>query len=111
MAEKDRIRNICVRLKLSDTEHKILKQKSEYCNVDMSSFLRNLITDGYIIKYDLDGLQELSTEINKIGVNINQIAKHINEKGGYYDKSDMNILKKQIDNLTSLIMKKILNIG
>lgn len=38
-----------------------------------------MILDGMIIKTDFRVLKDLSNQINKIGVNINQITRHLNE--------------------------------
>ena len=44
----------------------------------LSSYLIELGTSGFVLKVDYTGLDNLSYEIHKIGVNINQIAHHVN---------------------------------
>lgn len=40
--------------------------------------------NGYIIEYNLKVLNDFIYELNKIGVNINQITKRVNETGSIY---------------------------
>lgn len=98
MPEKDRIRKHQINIRLSEIEYENAKEKAEYCGLTMSEFIRKQIMEGVIIKYERFDIKSLSNELNKIGVNINQIAKHINERGGEYDRQD-------IDNLVSEFQK------
>jgi phosphate uptake regulator len=60
-----------------------------------SAYVRKMILDGMIIKTDFKVLKELSYEINKIGVNINQITKQVNEM--------QNISNEDIENIKSML--------
>ena len=73
----------------------------------MSDMIRKFIRDGVIIKYEPFDIKELSNEINKVGVNINQIARTINEKGGNYDKEDMDDIRREFQNLFEIIFNKV----
>ena len=53
----------------------------------MGAYLRKMAIDGYIVNTDTTPLKKQYEEIHKIGVNINQLAKHINTL-----PSDENIL-------------------
>ena len=103
MTKKDRIRERQLNIRLTDSEYDNIKAKAEYCGLTISDFLRKQIRDGVIIKYDRFDIKELSNELNKIGVNINQIARHINEKGGEFDKQDMDVLVKEFQNMQAII--------
>ena len=52
----------------------------------------------------------MSNQICRVGTNINQIAKAINEKGGAYDKEDMNNIKREFQNLSEIIFNKVYGI-
>lgn len=110
MGEKDRIRKKQIRVHLSERELEIAKDKSEYCGLNMSDYIRKIIVDSVIIKYDIEGMKEICNEMNRIGVNINQIAKHINERGGEYEKNDIADLQFQFDNLFETVLNKLLAI-
>lgn len=113
MAEKDRNsrpRDKEIRIKVNDEELKYAKEKAAYCNLDMSKFIRRLIKDGVIIKYETMDIKNLLYELNKIGTNINQIAKKINEIGNDYDKQDINNLKEEYEKLSGILISKALEI-
>jgi hypothetical protein len=76
----NRQRDIELKLFLSEDENQILTKKMEQIGTNnKSAYVRKMILDGMIIKTDFKVLKELSYEINKIGVNINQITKQVNE--------------------------------
>ena len=107
MAEKDRIRKIQLNIRVTETEYGIAKDKASYCGLTMSDYIRKQITDGVVIKYERLDIKTLANEINKIGVNINQIAKHINEKGGEYDRQDMDSLIREFQDMQAVIYKNV----
>lgn len=107
MGEKDRIRNKCVRVKMTENELQYAKDKANYCNLTMSDYIRKQITDGVIIKYERFDIKVLANELNKIGVNINQIAKHVNQKGGEYDRQDMDNLIKEFQEMQGVIYTRV----
>ncbi len=49
---------------------------------------------------------ELAGEVNKIGVNINQIAKFANETGGIYP-SEISRVKELIDDIWQLLKSSL----
>lgn len=77
MPERHRIRKTEIRVKVTESEWKFAKDKAEYLCMTMSDMIRKFIRDGVIIKYEPFDIKELSNEINKIGVNINQIAEEL----------------------------------
>ena len=107
MAEKHRIRKTEIRIKVTGNEWKIARDKADYLCMTMSDMIRKFIRDGVIIKYEPFNIKELSNEINKVGVNINQIARTINEKGGNYDKEDMDDIRREFQNLSEIIFNKV----
>lgn len=107
MADKDRIRKKQINIRLSDIEYENINLKAEYCGLTMSDYIRKQITDGLIIKYERLDIKTLANELNKIGININQIAKHINEKGGAYDRQDMDSLIKEFQEMQAIIYANV----
>lgn len=111
MTEKDRkfrAREKEIRIKVTEAELQYAKDKASSCGLCMSEFIRKMITDGFVIKLETFDIQELSYELNKIGTNINQIAKHVNEKGGEYDRQDMNSLIEEFKEMQAVIYAKVL---
>lgn len=108
MAEENRFRTNCIRVKLSDEEYNTIWQKSLASNLTVSDAIRSLIVFGCIKP---DGLDEKSQalvdrlneliektvyEINRIGNNINQIAYNTNRT--YH--TELVDLEMSMDNLT-----------
>ena len=111
MAEKDRrfrAREKEVRVKLTEAELQYTKDKAKSCNLTMSEYIRRIIFAGVVIKLDTFDIKEMSVELNRIGTNINQIAKHVNEKGGDYERKDMSDLIKEFDKMKSALYAKAL---
>ena len=100
MANRER-KNV-VYLRLSDKELWILKEKvklSEHRNI--SDYLRQFIVEGIVYNVDYRYLRKYNYQLGKIGNNINQIAKRINETRSIY-QSDMDELQKEMDQVWQL---------
>lgn len=110
MAEKHRRRKTEIRIKVTENEWQFARDKADYLCMTMSDMIRKFIRDGVIIKYEPFDIRELSNQICRVGTNINQIAKAINEKGGAYDKEDMNNIKREFQNLSEIIFNKVYGI-
>lgn len=110
MTEKHRRRKTEIRIKVTENELQFARDKADYLCMTMSDMTRKFIRDGVIIKYEPFDIKELSNEINKVGVNINQIARTINEKGGNYDKEDMDDIRREFQNLSEIIFNKVYNL-
>ena len=82
----------------------------ERCKIkNLSAYLRKVAIDGKIEIHDYSWVRELNYNLNKIGVNINQIAKRVNETGSVY-KSDMNDIcnkMNEIRDVQNMILSKI----
>ena len=65
---------------LSDEEEAAVKLRMERVRIQsFSKYCRNMMIDGYVLVIDdSKELKEFTLEINKIGVNINQIAHALN---------------------------------
>jgi hypothetical protein len=62
----------------------IQKKMGQFGTGNFNAYARKMLIDGYVIHLDLSDFQKLSGEINAIGVNVNQIAKVINETRSIY---------------------------
>lgn len=114
MAKTNRKRSIRHEITLSESEEEILNHKlsliREY-NPKMSfnNYFIELMLNGHIIINDTVNLKALFDELNRIGVNINQIAKRVNEREGFISNSDVNLLKNEFDDIKNIIIKNILS--
>ena len=79
---ENRCRNIEFKLRLSPKEYEIFEAKWRESGLrDRSTFLRDLIIHGYVYYIDYSYLYDYNMALDKIGTNLNQIAKKANETG------------------------------
>ena len=68
---------------------------------NFGAYARKMLIDGYIIVLDLQKVKAHTAQLQKIGGNLNQITKRINETGRIYD-NDMDELKRLMDEVWKL---------
>lgn len=97
-----RSRNKVLYLRLSDDEMRILNAKTKMSGMrSRSAFLRQLIIEGIVYDVDYSYLREYNAALGKIGGNINQIAKRINETKSIY-QVDINEIKEEMKKIWQL---------
>ena len=73
-------RPVQIKFRVTDHEYDLIKERMEMCKIkNMARFLRLMAINGCIIITDYSELKARNYELHKIGVNINQIAKRVNE--------------------------------
>lgn len=111
--QKQRTKKERIEIRLSTEEKNNLLYKMKLAKIEsISSLIRKLLNTGFVININTNGLLDLIYEINKIGININQIAKIANETHNIYEndikeinkkvnyiKSNLNFLMNQIDKI------------
>lgn len=101
MQNRTRAEQLIVRV--TAEEKKLIQKKMGQLGTDnFSRYARKMLIDGYVIQVDLSQFQTLAHEVNKIGVNINQIARTVNSTGMIYD-DDMQRLKEMMDEIWQLL--------
>mgnify|MGYP001540980436 CR=1 FL=1 len=76
-----RTRDIQKKIWLTPQEERTIAKKMEMIGTEnFGAYARKMLIDGYIIVVDYPEQKKLAAEINKIGVNINQIARRLNEE-------------------------------
>ncbi len=77
-----RKRKIQIKFYVTEEERALIEQKMKLVPTrNMAAYLRKIAIDGYIIQTDHSDIKGMTAEIQKIGVNINQIAKRVNATG------------------------------
>lgn len=94
----------------SDDEWEVVEKKAEDTKLNTTNYIKRMAIKGYIIEYNLDKINELIYEINKIGVNINQLTRKTNEINNIYSE-DMKELQKQMAALWSLLKSNLLKLN
>ena len=94
MVKRDR--DILIRFFVTADEKAVIQKRMELVGLtNMSTYLRKISMDGYLINADYTYIKEMNAELSAIGRNINQISARVNSTGIIYDGDIMEIKKKQ----------------
>ena len=75
----NRTRNIVLRVPVTPEERALIQQKMAQLHTkNFSAYARKMLIDGYIVHMDTSDIRAQTAELQKIGVNINQIARSVN---------------------------------
>ena len=98
----NRTRNFVLRVPVTPEERALIQQKMAQLHTkNFSAYARKMLIDGYIIVLDLQKVKAHTVQLQKIGGNLNQITKCINETGRIYD-NDMDELKRLMNEVWKL---------
>ncbi len=101
MQNRTRNKQIILRFTKDEAEYfKNYKAKSQISAY--SDFVLHLLTHSQLFVIDTKPLLNVANEINKIGININQIAKAVNINGNIY-KNEIEDLQKKINDIDNII--------
>ena len=99
---ENRKRNVQIIVRVTEEERSLIEEKMRQIpTLNLSAYARKILIDGYIITLDLQEVKGHTAQLQKIGVNINQIAKRINETGRIY-ADDMNEIKRAMEEVWRL---------
>ena len=94
MVKRDR--DILIRFFVTADEKAVIQKRMELVGLtNMSTYLRKISMDGYLINADYTYIKEMNAELSAIGRNINQIAARANSTGIIYAEDITEIKKKQ----------------
>ena len=65
---------------------------------NLSTYLRKMAIDGYVVKLDLPELKELVSLLRYSSNNLNQLTKRVHEMGRVYE-ADLDDLRQSYDRL------------
>lgn len=103
-----RKRPIGITIRVTESEKEMIKQRMAECGeTSLTRYMRKMAIDGCVFKIDYTPIKEMTYEINKIGVNINQIAHVANSTGSVSD-FDIKRLKELMEKIWRL-QKSILS--
>ena len=87
---------------LSDDEERILEGTMKLMKLPSKSFtIRKLIVESALYDVDFREFRDIGTQLARIGNNINQIAKRINETRSIY-QTDIDEMKKEFKEICRL---------
>jgi len=99
MANRTRGKVFCVPVTTEEEQQILLNVKKSKMN-SISAYFRKMALDGMIVKIDLSEVKENTVAINRIGNNINQIAKRMNSTNDFSSNS-----VEQIINMMGEVMQ------
>ncbi|HFI0093388.1 MobC family plasmid mobilization relaxosome protein [Streptococcus equi subsp. zooepidemicus] len=108
MAEtKQRRRNIQKLIRLNPDEERQIKKRMEKAGVKtFQNYARKMLLLGSVVTIDFSELIGVKQEINRIGVNINQIAKYVNVSEEV-TQEELQALKNSLAEINDLITSKL----
>ena len=100
-----------ITIRLTNLEYQILSEEAEREHMTLAEYARNRIIHGktethYEISTGNKELKELLIEHHKIGINLNQIAKHLNSGGTATEE-----IVKEVREATSVILSEAKNLN
>ena len=105
---ENRKRNVQIIIRVTEKERALIEEKMQQIpTLNLSAYARKILIDGYIITLDLQEVKGHTAQLQKIGVNINQIAKRINETGRIY-ADDMDEIKLAMEEIWRLERRLLL---
>ena len=97
MAQRNR--KIPLLFYVNEAEMKVIFEKMKLLNTtNKSAYLRKSAVDGYVIQIDTADIKQNTAQLQRIGGNINQIVKRMNQTGSLYtdDVTEVKELLKKI---------------
>lgn len=105
---ENRKRNVQIIIRVTEEERALIEEKMQQIpTFNLSAYARKMLIDGYIITLDLQEVKGHTAQLQKIGVNVNQIAKRINETGQIY-ADDMDEMKRVMEEVWRLERRLLL---
>ena len=75
----NRTRKIVLRVPVTPEERELIRQKMALLHTrNFSAYARKMLIDGYVVHIDTTDIRAQTAELQKIGVNVNQIARRLN---------------------------------
>ena len=91
--QANRSRNVRFQITATEEEADLIRARmAEMGIVNMGAYARKMMIDGCHVTLDLTDIREMTSQLSRIGNNVNQIAKRVNETRSIY-ASDVEDLK------------------
>ena len=98
----NRTRKFVLRVPVTPEEGALIQEKMAQLDTrNVSAYARKMLIDGYVVRVDTSDIRAQTAELQKIGVNINQIARRINSTGAVYAQ-DVEDIKRALAQIWQL---------
>ena len=103
----NRKRNVQLIVRVTPDEKDFINKKmKQFGTGNFNAYARKMLIDGYVVHLDIEKFQLLAGEVNKIGTNINQIAKISNTTGMIFG-DDIEKLKEMVNEIWQLLKSSL----
>ena len=104
--KKYRVRDRDIHIMVTEYEDRLIRQRMKAAGKGtLREYLVDMGINGYVINVDYSEMKNLVYEINKIGININQIAYKANSTN-HISQIDIDELKDKVDSIWQLLRSK-----
>ena len=94
-----------IHLRITEEEYQMLLQQRDFLKYSsIAQVLRAYIHSGHCYRFDMSGLYDFSTQISRVGNNINQIAAVVNETSSV-TPYQMKMLQSQMTEIQEFVKK------
>ena len=101
-------RTVQIKFRVTEAERDLIYEKMALLGTNnLAAYMRKIAIDGYIINVDTADLKAIAAECQKIGVNINQIARRVNSTTRIYEQ-DFDEMKRWIAEIWRLLRLSLL---
>ena len=112
-------RKIVVKTRMTDEEYADFAERAKFCGISQSEFIRRAIDDAVIKpiitvspvnEKILSAVGQLTAQLGKVGGNLNQIARYLNEHGTPYNSLSSEV-RSAIADLADLKFEILRKVG
>ena len=95
-------RTLRLQLYVSEAERKLIAAKMAQLGTEnLSAYLRKMAVDGYIVRLNMEELQEMLMLLRRSSSNLNQLTRRVNETGRLYE-ADLEGIQEEQGRLLSM---------
>ena len=100
-------RGVMIRFRVTESERDFIFDKMRLLNTNnIAAYMRKMAIDGYAVNTDYSDLKSVCAEMQRIGVNFNQIAKRVNSTSRIYEQ-DIGEMQRGIDDIWRLLRSSL----
>jgi len=100
-------RGVQLKFRVTEAERELISVKMRQLNTNnLAAYGRKMMIDGYVINIDYSDLKAVASEMQRIGVNFNQIARRVNSVSRLYEQ-DFIEMQRGIDEIWRLLRSSL----
>lgn len=100
-------RTVQLKFRVTESEREEIYERMRLLKINnLAAYMRAIAISGKIVFADNSGIKAVAAEMQKIGVNINQIARRVNSISKIYDQ-DFQTIKQGVDDIWRLLRSSL----